>query len=142
MTAPAPAPPRRKSWVARNLLWLVPGGLGLVVLLCGGFVLGVVSFVFGLLKGSEPYATSLETVRTHPAAVAALGEPVQAGWVVTGNLNYNGGNGSADLSYPVTGPAGSGWVRVTATKADGAWATTSLTLTPDGGDGMDLLAAE
>lgn len=110
--------------------------VGVVVLI------GVVVFgVFGVIKQSDAYLQSLERVKTHPDALAALGEAaeIEAGWVVAGSVKLENDGGSANLSYSVSGPKGSGKVHVEGTRRSGVWRYDRMDLAVDnGGPTIDL----
>jgi hypothetical protein len=96
-------------------------------------------FVFSLLKRSEPAQFALERARTHPAAVAKTGIPLEVGWVVSGSLRYNGSAGTVRLSLPVRGPNGGGTIHVRGVKRDGRWSYSELRMAPaDGTRAIDL----
>lgn len=77
--------------------------------------------VFGLLKKSEPYTESLKAVKTNPAAVEALGEPIEPGFLLSGSINFENGDGTADISIPVSGPKAEGTIKVEGTKDSSGW---------------------
>lgn len=115
---------------------------------CGGLILAgivgvafIVFGAFGLMKKSEPYAESLQRAQSHPAAVAALGTPVEAGFLVSGSVNLENQDGTAELDYAVSGPSGKGNVSVRAAKQGGAWQYEQMVLTLDSGETIDLLSA-
>lgn len=134
MNSPYQAPfhePRR-SWFSRNWFWAVPVGCLSPVLLCGGFVTVIALSVFGLIKSITPYNDSLVMVQQDVNAIENMGEPIEAGFVVTGNVHVSGSGGNADFSYPVSGPKGGGWVYVVAEKENGKWTTKSVILESKG----------
>jgi hypothetical protein len=119
------AEPQQRSWWGRNWKWVVPVGCLTPVVLCGGFITVIVAIVFGALKSTEPYKAALIRAQASPAVQAALGQPVEADFLVTGNVRMNTANGvesgTAELSFPIHGPNGSGTVEVSAKKATGKW---------------------
>jgi hypothetical protein len=120
----------RRSWWSRNWKWVVPVGcLAPVVVCCGGGTLLFV-FVSGALKSSEPYQEALERAKTNDGVKAQLGEPIEAGFFVSGSVEISGPSGKADLSIPVSGPKGAGTVYVTATKSAGKWQYSTLEFAP------------
>jgi hypothetical protein len=133
----------QRSWWNRHWKWVVPSGVVVSVLVCGGFVAGIFALVFGVIKSSTPYTESLAAVRANHRVQQELGLPVEPGYLVTGNLNTSGATGHADLSYEVSGPNGSGTVDLAADKAAGEWEFTTLRLTlKKNGEWIDLLAEE
>lgn len=133
--------PRRRGWWSRNWKWFVPVGcLGLVLLalLAAGSLVGA---ILGGMKRSEVFQTALERTRASPAAVEALGEPIEPGWWLTGSVNVSGPSGEASFAAPLSGPKGDGTLYVEAIKQAGEWRLTLLQLEVDGtGERIDLLA--
>ncbi len=126
-------PEKRPSWLGRNWIWAVPLGCLTPVLLCGGFIGVILVVVFGALKSVEPYSVSLERAQNHAAVKAALGEPIEAGYFVSGNVRMNGDNGRAILSIPISGPKGSGTIFVDAQKTAGKWTYATMKFAPANG---------
>lgn len=134
--------PRTLSWWDRNWKWLVP--MGCLTLLGFGLALmaGTAYFIFGMMKSAEVYQEALRRMQANPAVVQALGEPVKDGLYVTGNIQVNGPAGSADLSFPVSGPKGKGMAYLKGTKSMGAWTLEELVVEVNAtGERIDLLAA-
>lgn len=147
-TATAPPPPYQPSSNAGEpkksrvgcIVLGIGGGCLLIVLMCGGLAgLGVFG-LFTAIKSSEPYTESLARAKANAEVAAALGEPIETGTMVQGNINLNNNDGEADLNYAISGPEGSGRVDVTATKTNGVWTYQEMTVTVDGGGPViDLL---
>lgn len=127
-----PQHPQQKGCLGRNWKWMLPAGcLGLI--LAGlAFVGGIVFVAMSAIKSSEVYQGALKVVQTHPAAVERLGEPVNAGWFVTGNVKVDAGGGHATLEVPVSGPKGSGTLYVRAVSPDDTWMYERLDLAANG----------
>src|SRR5437016_13926238 len=87
----------------------------LFVVLVGSIAL----IVFSAMKSSDVYKDALARAKTYPAVIEALGSPVTAGLLLSGNTNINGASGEANLSIPVSGPKGTGTIYVAATKSVG-----------------------
>ena len=107
-------------------------GLILIGILIGG---GIFYGVGKALKSNDPYRDSIAAVGTNPDAIAALGEPIEPGFFPSGSINSNNGVGDVDFSIPVSGPKGSGTIRVKGTKASGSapWVYEVWDLTVEGG---------
>lgn len=118
--SPNPNPPR-KNWFRRNLLWVLPSGCLLFVLFGLGCIALFIHFVFTALKSSEPYETALAAATQNPAVIQALGEPVEAAYLITGSVNLENDNGTADLAIPISGPQASAIIYVEAEKTSGHW---------------------
>lgn len=132
---------RQPGWWGRNWKWAAPSGCLLVVMLAFGGCVGFAALIVGTLKNNEAYAGAMSRAQASPAVVAAIGEPVEAGWAVSGEWNENGASGTANLSIPLSGPRGSGTLFVEAEKSAGRWDYSVLTFVPASGSGpIDLLA--
>ena len=90
-------------------------------------------------------AGSMALVSLIPTAVeaAAKGGKVVVANRASGNISVSGSNdGHANLTVPVSGPSGSGSIRVVATKANGIWTYSELRLNLGNGEFIDLLEPE
>jgi len=112
---------QRPHWWKRNWQWVVPVGCLGALTLFAAFVGSVGLIVFGAFKSTEVYKSALARAEEQPAVIEALGSPVKAGFLVSGNTNVNGASGEANLSIPVSGPKGKGKIYVAATKSLGKW---------------------
>lgn len=126
-----------RSWIK----W-VAGGCGCLLVLGGLAAVALVVGVFGLIQRSDVYEEAVARARSHPAATAALGEPIETGWYVMGSVETSGPGGEASLSVPLEGPRGEGTLYVEATKRAGAWTYQTLALEVEGGERIDLLAGD
>ncbi|TWU65018.1 Cytochrome oxidase complex assembly protein 1 [Crateriforma conspicua] len=127
-----------KSRTGCLLMGLGGGCLG-VVLLCGGVMGFGVFSLFTLIKSSDPYQQSLARAQANETLIAELGQPIEAGWMLQGNINLNDDDGDADLTYPISGPNGSATVKVKGSKQDGVWTYEIMRATVDGsGTQVDL----
>jgi hypothetical protein len=121
-----------KSWFARNWKWFVPTLILGLVLLLALFVGGLLTFVFGLLKSSEPYQHAVAVASNNPDVVRELGAPLAPGWYVSGNINVSENSGEANLAIPLNGKLRHGTVYVVAKKTDGVWTYTKLRMLVEG----------
>ncbi len=104
------------------------------------FVFGILTLVFSILRGSAAFENALEMASEHPAVIEVTGEPIEAGWLVSGNVETTGPTGHANLAIPISGPDGNGTLQVEATKSAGEWTFNHLTfLDAAGGPPIDLL---
>lgn len=111
------------------------------ICVCGGGLVGIFSVVTGAIKSSQPYSDGLAKAQASPEVQQALGEPIEAGWLITGSINVNNDDGDCDIAVPVSGPKGSGVLHVRATKTDGDWTYERMEVQIDeGGQRIDLLA--
>ncbi|HET7931551.1 MAG TPA: cytochrome c oxidase assembly factor Coa1 family protein [Rhodanobacteraceae bacterium] len=111
----------RRNWWSRNWKWCVPV---LCVIVAGAFVAAGVAFlgfIFGMMRSSTPYQEAMQRTRASPAVIAALGAPIESGWLFSGRIETSNDSGSADIEIPVHGPKGDARVHVRAEKIDGTW---------------------
>ena len=94
--------------------------------------------VFAAIKSSEPYQTALKRVQASEEVKEAIGEPIQPSFVVQGKVNLQNENGSADLTFPVTGPRGGAQVHVRGDRTGGAWSYDDVSVTLENGTVIDL----
>jgi Cytochrome oxidase complex assembly protein 1 len=114
-------------------LWAIWGAIiwiG-VIALFGGLIGGS----FYLLRHSEAYQLGVSKVQASPVAVNILGTPISAGYPL-GSINFNGGSGTAVLSFAASGPKAAGVVLLEAVKKDGVWSITRLMLKINGRDSV------
>ena len=138
---PAPAP--RKSWFARNWMWLVPSGCLTMIVLLLAFIAAIVGMVEMSIKSSGPYTQALALAQASPEVSSKIGRPLKPGWFVSGSINTSGDSGDADISFPVTGPTGKGTVYAVAKKTAGLWHYDTLQIEVDGqADRIDLLQGQ
>ena len=100
-TPPPPVSARPQGWWSRHWKWAVPALSALALSVVAGFVLLVISLVFGMIKSSEAYKLALQRAQASPAASAALGTPIREGWFTLGNIEVNGPTGQANLQIPL-----------------------------------------
>jgi len=131
-----------KNWFARNWKWAAPTGCLLMVLLVGAFIGTIFFFVFSMMKSNDAYQHAMELARHNPEVVAALGEPIKDGWLVTGHTEQSGGAGNAQISSSLSGPKGSAQLYVEARMIAGQWHYDALVVKLDGGRQIDLQQAQ
>lgn len=115
-------------------------GCGTLVglLFCGGIFAGL----FILWKGIKPYSPppvyeiSVQAASASPAAQQALGPPIECGLPTQSYY----GDGTASLTYDVSGYYFSGTMTVEATRINGRWVFDQVILKPDSGEPIDLTA--
>lgn len=125
----------KKTSAGKIVAFVGCGCLGLILLIIGG--VAVLFFgITGAIKKSTPYEETIALLQSHPEAIAALGEPIEAGTWFSGNISINNGEGEASMSVPVSGPKGSGTMHVEAQKPSGSssWNYSRRELELDGDD--------
>lgn len=114
---------------------------------CLGAVIAVLAIVgftfFGIRKmatSSEAYQDSIAAIEANPAALEALGTPIEPGFLVQASYKIENGNESIDMSVPVSGPKGKGTLRVVGSKTGGAadWTYETQQLDLEGGTSIPL----
>jgi len=121
----------------------IAAGCVVMLLLVGGLGVGIVYFVFSLIKSSDVYQDAVARARANTQVVQALGEPIEEWFFVGGSMNTSNGSGSADLHIPISGPNGYGKLHAVATKSGGQWTFTSLRFKGEAaGQNFDLLAGQ
>lgn len=75
----------------------------------------------GSIKSSTAYEMAISRATENETVLEALGEPIEAGFFVSGSIQTSGGSGNADLSIPISGPKGEATLYVTANKEAGEW---------------------
>ena len=134
--APPGAPAARKKKSGLKIAAIVGASvIGLIVIL----IIVAISAARGALRSSEAYSQAMSMLQSNSEAVQVLGEPIEAGKAVNGEVSVSNGSGEAVLSIPVSGPLSKGQLEVEALKAGGQWQITSLMLFPESGEPINLL---
>ncbi|WP_235983899.1 cytochrome c oxidase assembly factor Coa1 family protein [Mesorhizobium neociceri] len=104
--------------VQRN--WAIAGFSLFVV---GLFSIAAVAvLVPRMMKNSDAYRLTMETVRADDRVKAALGEDIDASYWVVGSVQiFGNGLGDAQLSMPIHGSHGSAWVMSHVVRNAGKW---------------------
>jgi hypothetical protein len=91
----------QQTWFSRNWKWFLPtvvlGPLLVLALVVGGLM----TFVFGLMKSSEPYHYAVALAAKNPQVLRELGGPIEPGWFTTGNVNMSDSSGEANMAIPL-----------------------------------------
>jgi len=125
--------PELMAWENKARRWFV---LGLVGVVTGVFGVGFMTLhiSYAMLKKTEVMQEAVQRV-THDVRVGeVLGEPVQLGWAVTGQIEDMPEQGSAQFDFSVVGPKGRAKVTMRADKSPtGQWRYLLLEVKPMGG---------
>jgi hypothetical protein len=106
---------------------------GLIVWLAFPVLFGSIIFgVFGALKNSEAYTMSMAEIRNNGAVQAAMGDRIEAGFLLSGNIRIDGAEGHASLQIPLKGTRKSGTAYSRAVKQAGAWQIILLVVRVEG----------
>lgn len=94
--------------------WLMLGGCGCLATL--GVCVGFIGLIFGgvrtMMIKSDSYQYAREALSESQEAEDAVGAPFEPGWLFSGSVSVSNGRETADYSFPVSGPNGSGKVYV------------------------------
>ena len=132
-----------RTWWDRNWKWAVPVGVLGGLICIAAFTFTIVLAVLALFKSSDVYAEAVHRARSSPGVVRELGEPIEPGWWVIGNINITGSSGTADFATPISGPSGRGTLYAEARKKAGRWTFGILEVAVDGkADRIELLETE
>jgi hypothetical protein len=107
-------------------------GALLMVVVVAGFVGGIFFFIMSSFKSSPVYQQAMDAVRSDRSVAAALGTPIDSGWLITGSISEQGLSGDADLIIPISGPRRGGTLYASARKGNGIWQFYTLAVKVDG----------
>jgi hypothetical protein len=111
--------------------------LGLIVLV---FVGGIVGFVFYKINNSDAAQVSKDFLKTNGRLKQDIGEVKDFGKFVTGNINIDNGNGTAELGIKVIGERKTVNASVELIYRSGQqWRVTAASYRNDAGQTVDLL---
>jgi hypothetical protein len=92
-----------------------------MLVLTVAFAALIATLILSGVKSSWACSEGVELARQNPTVVAELGEPIDAGWLVTGSIRVTGPSGRAELAIPLHGPQNSATLYVVAHKQVGQW---------------------
>ena len=116
----------KKGWFNRNWRWFIPVGAVSFILTLAAFAGAIVLFVMGAIKSTDVYQEALIKAKSDAVVLRELGEPVEAGWLISGSIEMNNSSGQADIKIPISGPRNSGTIHAVATKKDEIWSFSIL----------------
>lgn len=143
-SGPMAVPPQpQKGWFARHWISVLSiGCLGLIVLGVA-FAGGILLLVESSIKSSDAYTQAMARAQESPLVLEKIGQPLRAGWFVSGSISVSGSSGNADFSIPISGSKGKGTIFVVAKKSAGSWQFESLQVEVEGEpQRIDLLQAQ
>ncbi len=113
-----------------------------VILIAVGAIFAFLVGIFHMLGSSEPAKAALRRAQSNSQLVERLGQPIKQGLIVSGNIQYNGPSGHAELSIPLSGPKGKGTLYSISNRRMGLWEFEALQFAADGQESrLDLLAS-
>ena len=114
---------QRKWAIAGVIVWLAFIALGLAT--CTG--------VYSTLRNSEAYRMTMAELHDSPAVKAALGDNFEAGYFLTGQINWKvDGSGAAQLQIPLKGSIANATAFTVAERQGGDWEIKVLFVRVDG----------
>lgn len=133
--------PAQKSNTGKWVLFGCGGCLGLLALGAVAFA-AIIYFAMGVIKKTDVYADAFKKAEQSAEVQAALGTPVETGFMFQGNVNITNGAGTADITVPLSGPKGEGTMKVKASKSPGGpWQYSVLEVQLPDGKAVDLRGA-
>ena len=137
-TPPQPAPPQQQKSSGCLKVFLI--GCGVLLFLFVAFCAVLVFIVFAAIKKSDVYEQALERVRNDQRVQAALGTPIERGFWVSGSVHVDTNKGgTADFTFPVSGPKGKAKVHAIAATQGQTWEFTTLDVMPANGPPINVL---
>lgn len=80
------------------------------------------------MKSSGAYQQAMSRATQEPAVIGALGQPITTGYLITGEITTSEDTGMARLVIPLQGPKGGASLYMRASKRDGSWTFSLLTV--------------
>lgn len=104
------------NWKRRLIFW----GAAFAAVMA---FIGVTVFAAVIYSMNSSWACSkgARLARSNVRVARELGEPIEFGWFVTGQINVAGDSGTADIAIPVRGQKNKGKVYIVAHKLHGGW---------------------
>lgn len=131
------------QWLKRNITWVLLLGFLGTAMMVSAAVASLMYVVMSAFRASDPYVYALSEARGNEVVVAALGDPIDEGWLTTGSITSSGTSGRASLAIPIVGPKGGATIYVEARKSAGAWKYRDLVVEfKPSGERIDLLAVD
>jgi hypothetical protein len=135
----APIPPGTQPQKSSGCLKYSLIGCGIAVIILVILAVVLIAVVFGAVKSTSAYKGALSRAQHDPRVIAVLGSPVHDGFIVTGNVSVKNYSGTADFTFPISGPKGKAPLHVEAVLDENGWHYSVLTLQPNNGPPIDLL---
>ena len=123
-------------WEQKARKWVMVGLIGLVT---GIFGFGLLTLDLGyrMLKKAPVMTEAFLRITTDARVREVLGEPIEMGWAVTGELEDLPEQGTARLDFPLRGPKGWAKVKLRAEKSPtGTWRFLLLEIKPAHADAI------
>jgi hypothetical protein len=131
----SPPPPIKEG--RGVLFWVATGCSGCLVALAV-FVAFIYAIVATAMSNSAPVNETMRRARANPQVAAALGTPLDTGWVWLGNLNFENQTGSIDVAFTIKGPKGKAGAHVTGFRRNDRWTYQEMSVDLPDGTKIDL----
>lgn len=114
----------QRAWgIAGAIVWLV------VIGLVGALIFSLPA----IMKNSDAYRITMETLRADQRVTEALGTEIESDFWINGSINVDaGGSGQARLSIPLTGDKGYGTAYSQGVRRGGIWDMRLIYVVVDG----------
>lgn len=133
----------RSGWGVGTWIGCGCGGCILIIVVVAGLAVALGGLAFLSFRQSDVFEEGLRRARANPQVVEVLGEPIEAGFLMSGSFEVSGADGEASLSIPVSGPDGKGTLYIEAEKSAGEWRFNRLEVEIEAtGERIDLLGEE
>jgi hypothetical protein len=123
----------------KNWAIVIPCGCGGAILLVLAIIGIVVTVAMGAIKNTEPYQQGVALAQENARVIEVLGNPVEPGWFLSGNVSVNDASGEASFSVPLEGPEGEATLYIEAEKSAGEWVLDRAVVETESGERIDLL---
>lgn len=111
---------------------------GVIVLVAvAAFFVTLFFIISASFKSSEAYKLAVSKMGASPEVSRVIGTPFTTG-MPSGSMQISGPDGSANLSFSVSGPAGKGTVYMEAVQNLGQWQIHRMVLEEESGNRIDL----
>ena len=133
-----------RNWFGRNWKWVVPSGGCLILIIiiivgAGSLFVGITS----LITDSTPYKEAMARASVNEIVLDRLGEPIESHGITSGDINFSGSSGHADIQIPIKGPKGKGLIIVASYKENDVWTYEVLKVNlPETNEEVNLLLLE
>ena len=115
--------------------WAKWGGIVLVAV--AAFFVTLFFIISASFKSSEAYKLAVSKMEASQEVSRVIGTPFTTG-MPSGSMQISGPDGSANLSFSVSGPAGKGTVYMEAVQNLGQWQIHRMVLEEESGNRIDL----
>lgn len=113
-----PTQPRPRTWFERWLVTILIVSAVLIIVAFIGVVFYGIEYAF---RAPYRYQQAVQRATDSPAVAQKIAVPLDIGWLVLGNINSSGREGSTTMSIPISGPYAVGHIIVGTNKRANQW---------------------